>query len=202
MPADARATVEDVVVYPEAIMAFGDGINSFAELAAHPEKYELIYKVAREGSDPAADRPYVINIFPASNPSQADWTVTVDPARGYMVTHGITAGDAPGDKLSEFWVTPREVGSGVWFPAAMEKKYYEPLDPATGKQAEIRTFKSTMESIDIDPDIPKSKFEIQSFGFQPEMLIMRWDADGVYDTMRFINDELVPTSLLQSTKRK
>ena len=111
--------------------------------------------------------------------SRPRWELTVDPAKGYMATHGwfrkLTQTEG---KMNELTVKPVEVLPGVWFPSESSTTiYYGPPDPNTGEQQGQRTT-FTVVDLKLEPSIDPDHFTWKSLSLSPNTPFLRQDSDG------------------------
>lgn len=196
MPERVKIEKASAAAFPERRWAFGYGTHSLADLLADPDKYRNRYEVLRTGTE--TDALYEIKIWPAVDRPEdrkpyPGLSLTVDPAKGFMVIHKVGLDVSTGNIGTEYRITPREVAPGVWFPERIEEFVYRQPDEETATRPTDMVTVQALSNIEVNSDIPDSQFTWQALGITRDVDVVRASALGVVEMMRPVNDELIPS---------
>lgn len=189
-----RKYMKMAFAFPELRYAFGYGPHSLREMLDDPDKQELRYQVMRTADDKAPG--YTVVVLPperiASHPIMR---LTVDPARGYMVTYRVDFLEDGTVPHSEYWVVPREVSPGVWLPERWEERIYgRPLSDGN-RQTVNMLFQDRIEVQEVNAPISEEQFAWQAAGMNSGTEVYRFDVSDDASMMRIVDGELVEKAL-------
>ena len=198
LPKHLRAKMGVVGAFPERRYGYGNGKDTLSKVGSldpksYPSKFEAERSTDSDGYPHYTLKAWMIDRVVYSRPT---WVLTVDPAKGYLVTQGIYQfADLKVGKLSEYSVTPREISPGIWYPVQWDVTDYGNIDTITGEQPVAKISKYSMIDIEVPPAIDPQRFTWKSLSLPSETKFIRYDSSGESMPMKQVNGELVPNEL-------
>lgn len=183
-------------LHPELNYAFGCNQESLALTVKNAESHGIDFDVSRSKA-PVETGCYLVEVWRKDRLYPHPYVnLTIDPAQGYAVIHGVVCIEQTGAVIADSKVQMKEVAPGIWFPVRWEVFKYDPDEPdPKGGPFVLGHNVNKVTAITVNPDIQKNQFSWRALGIDPARELIRTDALGVSKHMSILSGELVPVNI-------